>query len=88
MLKIVENNESQSENRTNLDALARAGAQQMLQAALEVEVAEYLGRHANERDEAGPRQSRSKWARTCAQGHVRRRNTRSQAPPRQRQAER
>lgn len=53
MLKIVENNESQSENRTNLDALARAGAQQMLQTALEVEVAEYLGRHASERDEAG-----------------------------------
>ena len=53
MLKIVENNPSENENRTDLDALARAGAQQMLQAALELEVAEYLGRHAHERDEDG-----------------------------------
>ncbi len=53
MLKIVENPRTESENRPDLDALARAGAQQMLQAALEAEVAEYLARYADERDEDG-----------------------------------
>src|SRR5690606_4518591 len=36
-----------------LDELAREGARRMLQAALEAEVAAYVGRHRGERDEAG-----------------------------------
>ena len=39
--------------RTSLDELARHGAQRLLAAALEVEVAEYVERHRGERDAAG-----------------------------------
>lgn len=38
-----------------LEDLAREGARRMLAAALELEVAEYIGRHAEERDAAGHR---------------------------------
>lgn len=38
-----------------LDELARAGAQQMLAAALKAEVAAYIDAHADELDEAGHR---------------------------------
>lgn len=41
------------EARTSLDDLARHGAQRLLAAALEVEVAEYIGRHQGERDAGG-----------------------------------
>jgi len=43
------------EARSVLDELARQGAQRMLQTALENEVAEYLERHSEERDEQGRR---------------------------------
>lgn len=38
---------------TDLDELAREGARRMLLAALDAEVAQYLGRHQGERDERG-----------------------------------
>lgn len=60
MLKIVENqNEHESTETTEpvlaLDELVRAGAQRMLQTALEAEVAAYVERHQHERDENGRR---------------------------------
>ena len=45
-----------AESRSGLDELLREGARRMLQAAIENEVAEYIDRHAGERDEAGLRQ--------------------------------
>ncbi len=54
MLKIVDNSpESENEYRGTLDDLARAGAQRMLQAALNAEVSDYLERHRSERDADG-----------------------------------
>jgi putative transposase len=47
----------------SLDELAREGARRMLQAALEVEVADYLGRFRDERDERG-------WARVTRNGRA------------------
>ncbi len=47
----------------SLDELAREGARRMLQAALEVEVAEYIGRHMTARDERG-------WAEVTRNGHA------------------
>jgi len=47
----------------SLDALARKGARRMLQAALEVEVAAYIGRPMTARDERG-------WAAVTRNGHA------------------
>ncbi|MCP5065989.1 MAG: IS256 family transposase, partial [bacterium] len=44
---------NEPEARATLDALCLEGARQMLHRALEVEVAEYLGRHCDARDERG-----------------------------------
>lgn len=44
---------NESEARATLDALCLEGARQMLHRALEVEVAEYLERHCDARDEKG-----------------------------------
>lgn len=38
-----------------LDELVRVGAQQMLQAAINAEVSDFVGRHAERRDERGNR---------------------------------
>lgn len=43
------------ESRSALDELVRLGAQQMLQAALENEVGEYIARHSQTRDDVGHR---------------------------------
>ena len=43
------------ESRSALDELLREGARQMLQMAIENEVAEYIGAHAQVRDEVGRR---------------------------------
>lgn len=45
--------EQGGEIRLSLDELAREGARRLLQAALEAEVAAYLERHREEKDEAG-----------------------------------
>lgn len=60
MLKIIENskeNESSAADApiTALDTLVRRGAQRMLQAAVEAEVAEYVDAHKHERDAEGRR---------------------------------
>ena len=60
MLKIVDTpdgGESRDENEpvSALDALARRGAQQMLQTAIEAEVREYIEAHQGERDADGRR---------------------------------
>ncbi|MBM4109718.1 MAG: IS256 family transposase [Phycisphaerae bacterium] len=47
----------------SLDELAREGARRMLQAALEVEVADYIARHAAARDARG-------WAKVTRNGHA------------------
>src|SRR5687768_8510725 len=47
----------------SLDELAREGARRMLQAALEVEVAEYVGRFRDARDERG-------WAQVARNGRA------------------
>jgi O-acetyl-ADP-ribose deacetylase (regulator of RNase III) len=39
--------------RGTLDALAREGARRMIEAALQLEVEEYVSRHRSERDPAG-----------------------------------
>lgn len=54
MLKIVQDQEER-EAVVTLDELAREGARRMLVAALDEEVAAYLGRHEHERDEEGRR---------------------------------
>src|SRR5215210_885522 len=48
----------------SLDELAREGARRMLQAALAIEVAGYVQRHASARDERG-------WAEVTRNGHAR-----------------
>jgi len=48
---------------SSLDELAREGARRMLQAALAVEVADYIQRHATARDERG-------WAEVTRNGHA------------------
>jgi len=55
MLRIVhdEGSTEGTEWELPLDELCRLGAQQMLAAALEAEVADYVSRHAGERNEAG-----------------------------------
>lgn len=55
MLKLLTNDpETEVESALpTLDMLARAGAQQMLETALEAEVSEYVARHRGERDEDG-----------------------------------
>lgn len=61
MLKVVEKRDggkTEAEGREDivgatLDELAREGARQMIAAALEVEVEQYLARHRDERDESG-----------------------------------
>jgi transposase-like protein len=49
----IRSHANEPESRSALDALCLEGARQMLQRALEVEVAEYLERHHGARDEAG-----------------------------------
>jgi transposase-like protein len=49
----IRSHANESESREALDALCLEGARQMLQRALEVEVAEYLERHRGARDEVG-----------------------------------
>jgi putative transposase len=54
MVKVLEGQfGGQGDLSVGLDDLAREGARQMLVAALETEVAEYLARHRGERDERG-----------------------------------
>lgn len=56
MLKIVENTpEDENEFAAHLDAVIQRGARTMLLAALEAEVAEYIDRHKDARDETGHR---------------------------------
>ncbi|HEX9639696.1 MAG TPA: IS256 family transposase [Candidatus Krumholzibacteria bacterium] len=57
MLKIVENNVAKEEalGIPTLDELAREGARRMLVKALEMEVAQYVEAHADERDDEGHR---------------------------------
>lgn len=57
MLKIVENEVAKEEavGLLTLDELAREGARRMLVKALEMEVAQYLDAHADERDDEGHR---------------------------------
>ncbi len=55
MLRLVEKagGKEEAEGRSIVDELAREGARRILQEALEAEVADYLERHAEERDEQG-----------------------------------
>jgi len=54
MLRIQDpQKEAKEELRTGLDALAREGARRMLMTALHEEVADYVERHSEERDEDG-----------------------------------
>lgn len=54
MLRVVEKpSQGNEESRTELDELLRQGALRMLQQALEAEVADYLARHRDARDEMG-----------------------------------
>jgi transposase-like protein len=46
---------AQFEGRSPLDAIVRDGAQQMLQAAIEQEVADFIGMHSDRRDDEGHR---------------------------------
>ena len=46
---------AQFEGRSSLDEIVRLGAQQMLQAAIDHEVAGFIGMHADRRDEQGRR---------------------------------
>lgn len=46
---------AQFDNRSPLDEIVRSGAQQMLQAAIDAEVAEFLLTHADRRDQDGKR---------------------------------
>ena len=54
MLKVVDNESAHDEvdERSLLDEIAREGARRMLVAALETEVAAYLGAHCDEHDRA------------------------------------
>lgn len=54
MTNVIEiRSEDESEARTTLDALCLEGARQMLQSALQAEVADYVERHQGARDERG-----------------------------------
>jgi putative transposase len=54
MLRIVASEQSEQDAlKLDLDALVREGARRMLVAALRAEVDEYVGQHADHRDEAG-----------------------------------
>lgn len=56
MVKVLEGafwSQGDGEFPTDLDELAREGARRMLIAALEAEVADYIARHGDERDERG-----------------------------------
>jgi putative transposase len=55
MLSVVADEAARAELRADLDGLAREGARQMLAAALEAEVDDYLAAHAAERDQRGRR---------------------------------
>lgn len=55
MLKIVDTQAPEEGVTITIDELARQGAQRMLAAALDAEVAEYIERHAHERGEDGRR---------------------------------
>jgi len=55
LLRIVENEADVECERRSLDDIVREGARQMLLTALEAEVADYIARHADERDEDGRR---------------------------------
>jgi putative transposase len=55
MLSVVADEGARIELHADLDELARQGARQMLAAALEAEVDDYLAAHAGERDEGGRR---------------------------------
>src|SRR5436189_5691159 len=55
MLKIVVDDAGREDLAAGLDEIVREGARRMLAAALEDEVAAYIGAHAAERDEAGRR---------------------------------
>ena len=46
---------SQFEGRSSLDEIVRHGAQQMLQAAIDQEVADFIGTHSGRRDDEGRR---------------------------------
>jgi transposase-like protein len=46
---------AQFEGRSPLDEIVRHGAQEMLQAAIDQEVAEFVGSHADRRDDEGRR---------------------------------
>jgi putative transposase len=48
-----ESEQARGEVRASLDELARWGAQQMIALALQAEVADYVERHADQKDEAG-----------------------------------
>jgi putative transposase len=51
----LDSREAMQSSRSVLDEIARQGAQQMLQAALEAEVADYLAQHTNVVDTDGHR---------------------------------
>jgi hypothetical protein len=54
MLRIVASERAEQDAlKLDLDALVREGARRMLLAALKAEVDEYVGQHADHRDEAG-----------------------------------
>ncbi len=54
MTNVIEiRTEDEQEARTSLDALYLEGARQMLHSALQAEVADYLERHGDARDEDG-----------------------------------
>ena len=54
MLRIIPSEAAEQDAlKLDLDALVREGARRMLVAALKAEVDEYVGQHADHRDEAG-----------------------------------
>ncbi len=54
-MKIVRDSEQDVECKSVLDEIVRQGAQEMLKAALEMEVEDFIKRHEKERDEKGRR---------------------------------
>src|SRR5437879_4590682 len=53
MLRVPVDDDARADLAVGLDEIVREGARRMLAMALEAEVDDYLGRFANERDEAG-----------------------------------
>ena len=53
MLRVVEKDQNEKQEAQTLDDIAREGARRMLGHALQAEADEYVGRHANERDDDG-----------------------------------